>query len=248
MTPTPPYIDIAGMASPVSDIFGISAFASDCVVLDPSDGSILQTMPVGFGARNIAFVPELARRRARADRAAHPRARSVPGASVELPVLDPVRLVGVGAEAARAVRLVVLVVALEPLDVAVALEGEDVGGDAVEEPAVVARSRRRSRRSRAAPPRARAACRRRGRWSARRAAARCRRACSSFARCTRLRSPPESVPTLLLLVGALEAERRRRRRATAISRLPTLMRSSPPADLLADRLRRDRARRAIWST
>ena len=36
------------------------------------------------------------------------------------------------------VRLVVLVVALEPDDLAVALEGQHVRGDAVEEPAVVA--------------------------------------------------------------------------------------------------------------
>ena len=39
---------------------------------------------------------------------------------------------------AHLVGLVILEVALEPFDVAVALEGEDVGGDAVEEPAVVA--------------------------------------------------------------------------------------------------------------
>jgi hypothetical protein len=56
---------------------------------------------------------------------------------VDAAVLDPVRLVGVGAEAALAVLLRVAVVALEPLDVAVAFEGEDVGGDAVEESAVV---------------------------------------------------------------------------------------------------------------
>ena len=46
-------------------------------------------------------------------------------------------LVGFGAEAAVAVGFVIGVVALEPLDLAVALEGEDVGGDAVEKPAVV---------------------------------------------------------------------------------------------------------------
>src|SRR5215470_9135533 len=56
----------------------------------------------------------------------------------ELLVLDPMRDRGVGSEPAHLVLLVVLVVALEPLDVAIALEGEDVGGDAVEEPAVVA--------------------------------------------------------------------------------------------------------------
>src|SRR5215216_7537285 len=53
-------------------------------------------------------------------------------------VLDAMRLVGVGAEPAMAVGLVVLVVALEPFDVAVALEGQHVRGDAVEEPAIVA--------------------------------------------------------------------------------------------------------------
>ena len=44
----------------------------------------------------------------------------------------------VGAQPLVPVGLVVLVVALEPDHLAVALEGEDVGGDAVEEPAVVA--------------------------------------------------------------------------------------------------------------
>ena len=48
------------------------------------------------------------------------------------------RLVGRGAEAALAVGFVVLVVAFEPLDLALALEGEHVGGDAIEEPPVVA--------------------------------------------------------------------------------------------------------------
>jgi hypothetical protein len=43
-----------------------------------------------------------------------------------------VRLVRVVALAALQVLLVVLVVALEPLDVGIALEGQDVGGDAVE--------------------------------------------------------------------------------------------------------------------
>ena len=47
-------------------------------------------------------------------------------------------VVGFRAEAAAAVGLVVGIVALEPLHMAVALEGEDVGGDPVQEPAVVA--------------------------------------------------------------------------------------------------------------
>ena len=52
------------------------------------------------------------------------------------------RLIGGGAEPAPAVGLVVGVVALEPDHLAVAFEGEDVRGDAVEEPAVVADDRR----------------------------------------------------------------------------------------------------------
>src|SRR5262245_45966687 len=52
--------------------------------------------------------------------------------------LDPVRLDGGVAEAALLVLLVILEVALEPLHVAVALEGQYVGGHAVEEEAVVA--------------------------------------------------------------------------------------------------------------
>src|SRR5687767_10979973 len=56
----------------------------------------------------------------------------------ELLVFDPVRDGGVDAEAAFLVFLVIGEVALEPFHVAVALEGEDVRGDAVEEPAVVA--------------------------------------------------------------------------------------------------------------
>jgi len=47
-------------------------------------------------------------------------------------------LVGCGPQARFPVRLVVGVVPVEPDDPAVPLEGEDVGGDPVEEPAVVA--------------------------------------------------------------------------------------------------------------
>src|SRR6185369_13282165 len=56
----------------------------------------------------------------------------------ELLVLDAVRLVRLGAEAALAVGLIAFVVALEPDHLRVALEGQNVGGDTVEEPAVVA--------------------------------------------------------------------------------------------------------------
>ena len=46
-------------------------------------------------------------------------------------VLDPVRTVRVGTLALDQVRLVLLIVSLEPDDLAVALKREDVGGDAV---------------------------------------------------------------------------------------------------------------------
>ena len=60
------------------------------------------------------------------------------GSARQLSILDPVRLVGLGAEPAVAIRLVVLVVALEPHHLAVAFERQHVRRDAVEEPAVVA--------------------------------------------------------------------------------------------------------------
>src|SRR5262245_40758350 len=52
--------------------------------------------------------------------------------------LQAVGTLGLGAEPALAVGLVVLIVALEPHHTPLVLEGEHVGGDAVEEPAVVA--------------------------------------------------------------------------------------------------------------
>src|SRR3569832_392988 len=56
----------------------------------------------------------------------------------EFLVLEPVRNDAVGTEPAHLVLLVVLEVALEPFDVAVALEGKNVRRDAVEEPAIMA--------------------------------------------------------------------------------------------------------------
>ena len=47
-------------------------------------------------------------------------------------------LVGIGAEAAFLIGFVVLKIALEPDHLAIALEGEHVGGDAIEEPAIMA--------------------------------------------------------------------------------------------------------------
>ncbi len=60
--------------------------------------------------------------------------------SRELLVLDARRLIGGTAELLLLPRLVVGEVALEPAHLAVALEGEHVRGDAVEEPTVVAMS------------------------------------------------------------------------------------------------------------
>src|SRR4051794_10377249 len=56
----------------------------------------------------------------------------------QLPIRHPMRPVGFRAQAPELVRLIGFEIAFEPFDVAVALEGEDVGGEAVEEEAVVA--------------------------------------------------------------------------------------------------------------
>jgi hypothetical protein len=53
-------------------------------------------------------------------------------------ILQPVRHDGVLAEPPHLVLLVILEIALEPFDMAVAFEGQDVRGDAVGEPAVMA--------------------------------------------------------------------------------------------------------------
>ena len=58
--------------------------------------------------------------------------------SGQLPVLDAVRLVGVRAEPRCSVRFVLAVVSVEPDDTAIALEGQDVSRNSIEEPAVVA--------------------------------------------------------------------------------------------------------------
>src|ERR1700704_2964484 len=70
----------------------------------------------------------------------HPIEASSEGSALtrELLVLDPVRDGGIRAEPAHLVGFVVLEVALEPLDMALPLEGQHVGRDAVEEPAVMA--------------------------------------------------------------------------------------------------------------
>src|SRR5262249_3351124 len=56
----------------------------------------------------------------------------------QLPILDAMRMLRLGTQTPLAVRFVILVVPLEPDDLAVALEREHVRRDAIEEPAVVA--------------------------------------------------------------------------------------------------------------
>src|SRR6478609_6014171 len=64
--------------------------------------------------------------------------RIMPRSPRQLLVLHAMRNDAVLAEPAHLVLLVVLEVALEPFDMAVAFEGQDVGRDAVEEPAIMA--------------------------------------------------------------------------------------------------------------
>jgi hypothetical protein len=53
-------------------------------------------------------------------------------------ILDSVRLIGFSAQSAVPIDFVILVVALEPYDLAVPFEREDMRRDAIEEPAIVA--------------------------------------------------------------------------------------------------------------
>ncbi|MPL74131.1 hypothetical protein SDC9_19941 [bioreactor metagenome] len=65
------------------------------------------------------------------------QARRGQGSAAELLVFHPLRLSGIGAHAADLVVLVILEVAFEEFDMRLALEGEDVGAQTVEEEAVV---------------------------------------------------------------------------------------------------------------
>src|SRR4029453_1095331 len=89
-----------------------------------------RTLPAGRPPSRVG-----ARRRRVGWRVA-PRRRNL--VADQLAVGDAVGAGGLGAEAPDLVGLVVGEVALEPGDPAVALEGEHVGGDPVQEPAVVA--------------------------------------------------------------------------------------------------------------
>src|SRR5262245_32042003 len=55
----------------------------------------------------------------------------------QLSIFDPMRSLRGGAEPGLPIRLVFRVVAIEPKSLAVPFEGENVGGDTVEKPAIV---------------------------------------------------------------------------------------------------------------
>src|SRR5262245_59592725 len=58
--------------------------------------------------------------------------------SCQLSIFDPMRLIGGGAQAPLAVGFIVLIVALEPHDLTIALKGEHVGRNPIQKPAIVA--------------------------------------------------------------------------------------------------------------
>src|SRR5881628_2384499 len=89
----------------------------------------------GAAYRRFAWSNGCGRRAGLACSRRRPPTRSGRG---QLLVAQPVRTLGFSPEALLAVRLVVGVVALEPHHAPLVLEGEDVRGDAIEEPAVVA--------------------------------------------------------------------------------------------------------------
>jgi hypothetical protein len=55
----------------------------------------------------------------------------------QLTVFNPVRLIGSGPETGSPVRFIFRVVSFKPDDTAVTLEGKDMGGNAIQKPAVV---------------------------------------------------------------------------------------------------------------
>src|SRR5260221_12044589 len=60
-------------------------------------------------------------------------------------VADPMRLVRVGGQASASIRFVIGGIAFEPHHLALALEGEDLGGDGGEKPAVMGGGQRAAR-------------------------------------------------------------------------------------------------------
>ncbi len=60
----------------------------------------------------------------------------------QLAVANPVRLIGLDAQAPLAIRFVIGVVAFKPHDLRIALEGQNVGGDAIQKPAIMGNDHR----------------------------------------------------------------------------------------------------------
>src|SRR5687768_1926995 len=96
----------------------------------PSSGSIRPLATAASTSRRAAFVSASLMGSPGAvgtHRTLRPQQRLVP---------HPVRVVGLGAELLAPLGLVLAEVALEPADLRLALEGEDVGGHPVQEPPV----------------------------------------------------------------------------------------------------------------
>src|SRR5690606_26556579 len=67
-----------------------------------------------------------------------PQPREKPTALLDLAVLEASRLIRIFTHAPLAVLFIRLVVAFKPLDVAVTFEGEDVGSNTIQKPAIMA--------------------------------------------------------------------------------------------------------------
>src|SRR5438477_12225907 len=93
--------------------------------------------PIDVSAPADLFPRAAVRLRLRDCRSERPAAAFLASLVDEFLVADAVRLVGVVAEPALPVGVVVGVVALEPNDSAFALEGQNVRRDAIEKPAIV---------------------------------------------------------------------------------------------------------------
>ena len=133
--------------------YGIAAISRYVVAAELKAGSLAVIRVRGWHVRNVVSVlrvrdatltpsatglPDLRARTACRNGSPASTLTKQCGLARELLVLDPVRDAGNLRQPPHLVGLVVLEVALEPFDMAVALEGEHVGRDAVEEPAVVA--------------------------------------------------------------------------------------------------------------
>ena len=141
-------------------------------------------------------------------------------------VAQPVGLVGIDPQAFPTISLIVGEIALPPTDLGVALEGQYVGGDPVEEPAVVADDDdATAKSSRASSSARRVSTSRSFVGSSRRSTL--PPLLRTLASCTRLRSPPESWPTFFCWSLPLNPKLATYARAWS-SRFPTTIRSTPP--------------------